>query len=159
MKKRFIKKEKKMKIIKAEDNQSIIRRIDEFCKKHGLDEDKIELEILGPHYFYVSYTIDENRKLRFQGNCDNESPLYGFSLIGSNNQEYNLFVKNGIEPTKENINAILDKETFDMLMLLRNNGLDLSKIFCQKDKLRKLVKLHTEILKITNDDQSEQENK
>lgn len=137
MKKRFIKKEKKWNVKVEANDQSIIRRTNEFCKKNGLDDSKIELKILESHYFQVDYIVDESRKLRFQGDCCFESPLYGFSLIGSNNQEYNLFVKNGIEPTKENINTILDKEVFDMLIFLRDSGLNLKvKSFIKKTNLK-----------------------
>lgn len=149
-----------MKIIKVEANdKSIIRRTNEFCKKNGLDDSKIELKILESHYFQVDYIVDESRKLRFQGDRCFESPLYGFSLIGSNNQEYNLFVKNGIEPTKENINTILDKEVFDMLIFLRDSGLNLSKIFYQKDKLKKLVTIYKSLLSIIENDESDTKNK
>lgn len=150
-----------MKIIKVEADayQSIIRRTNEFCKKNGLDDSKIELKILESHYFLVDYIVDESRKLRFQGDCCFETPLYGFSLIGSNNQEYNLFVKNNIEPTKENINTILDKEVFDMLIFLRDSGLNLSKIFYQKDKLKKLVTIYKSLLSIIENDESDTKNK
>ena len=46
-----------------------------------------------------------------------------------------------------------------MLIFLRDSGLNLSKIFYQKDKLKKLVTIYKSLLSIIENDESDTKNK
>ena len=140
-----------MKIVNNKNEESVIKRTKELCDKYGFDESKIEIVYYNQAYFHVYYTIDDKRKFQFQGNYDEDTPLYGLALIHSNIESADLYVDNSVPQTKENIDILLDKEMFDMCMQISQYRINLKNVLSEKEQLREIEKKLKEIYKIIDD--------